>query len=109
MEAGPVTAPPLLSDAAEAVPPQERCDRRQPQPHRSAQTDQHAMNQSKLIALLGIILVVVLTVSSTVYTVDERERVIVVRPVKCCAMTTRPVCTSRCRSSTRCAISIRAS
>jgi membrane protease subunit HflC len=37
------------------------------------------MNQSKLIALLGIILVVVLTVSSTVYTVDERERVIVVR------------------------------
>ena len=37
------------------------------------------MNQSKLVALLGIILVVVLTVSSTVYTVDERERVIVVR------------------------------
>lgn len=37
------------------------------------------MNQSKLAALLGIILVVVLTVSSTVYTVDERERVIVVR------------------------------
>ena len=37
------------------------------------------MNQSKLIALLGIVLVVVLTVSSTVYTVDERERVIVVR------------------------------
>ncbi|MBI3574070.1 MAG: protease modulator HflC [Gammaproteobacteria bacterium] len=37
------------------------------------------MNQSKLIALLGIILVVVLTISSTVYTVDERERVIVVR------------------------------
>ena len=31
------------------------------------------MNQSKLIALLGIVLVVVLTVSSTVYTVDERE------------------------------------
>lgn len=37
------------------------------------------MSQSKLIALLGIILVVVLTVSSAVYTVDERERVIVVR------------------------------
>lgn len=37
------------------------------------------MNQPKLIALLGIVLVVVLTVSSTVYTVDERERVIVVR------------------------------
>lgn len=37
------------------------------------------MNQSKLVALLGIVLVVVLTVSSTVYTVDERERVIVVR------------------------------
>ena len=37
------------------------------------------MNQSKLVALLGIILVVVLTVFSTVYTVDERERVIVVR------------------------------
>lgn len=37
------------------------------------------MNQSKLVALLGIVLVIVLTVSSTVYTVDERERVIVVR------------------------------
>jgi len=37
------------------------------------------MNQSKLVALLGLILVVVLTVISTVYTVDEREKVIVVR------------------------------
>jgi membrane protease subunit HflC len=37
------------------------------------------MNQSKLVALLGLILVVVLTVGSTVYTVDEREKVIVVR------------------------------
>lgn len=37
------------------------------------------MNQNKIIALLGLILVVVLTVMSTVYTVDEREKVIVVR------------------------------
>jgi membrane protease subunit HflC len=37
------------------------------------------MNQNKLFALLGLILVVVLTVASTIYTVDEREKVIVVR------------------------------
>lgn len=37
------------------------------------------MNQSKLIALLGIILLVAITVRSTVYMVDEREKVIVVR------------------------------
>lgn len=37
------------------------------------------MNQNKLIALFGLILVVVLTVASTIYTVDEREKVIVVR------------------------------
>ncbi len=37
------------------------------------------MNQNKLIALFGLILVIVLTVVSTIYTVDEREKVIVVR------------------------------
>jgi len=37
------------------------------------------MNQSRLVTLLGLILVVVLTVASAVYTVDEREKVIVVR------------------------------
>ncbi len=37
------------------------------------------MNQNKLIALAGLILVIVLTVASTIYTVDEREKVIVVR------------------------------
>lgn len=37
------------------------------------------MNQNKLIALLGLALVVVLTITSTIYTVDEREKVIVVR------------------------------
>ncbi len=37
------------------------------------------MNQPRLVALLGLILVVVLTVASTLYTVDEREKVIVVR------------------------------
>lgn len=37
------------------------------------------MNQNKLIALFGLILVIVLTVASTIYTVDEREKVIVVR------------------------------
>lgn len=37
------------------------------------------MNQSKLLALLGIILLVGITVQSAVYMVDEREKVIVVR------------------------------
>jgi len=37
------------------------------------------MNQSKLIAVLGIVLLVAITVRSTVYMVDEREKVIVVR------------------------------
>lgn len=37
------------------------------------------MNQPKLVALLGLILVVVLAAVSTVYTVDEREKVVVVR------------------------------
>jgi len=37
------------------------------------------MNQSKLFALLGVILLVVVTVHSTFYAVDEREKVIVVR------------------------------
>ncbi len=37
------------------------------------------MNQNKLIALFGLIFIIVLTVVSTIYTVDEREKVIVVR------------------------------
>ncbi len=37
------------------------------------------MNQSKLFALLGIVLLVLITVKSTVYMVDEREKVIIVR------------------------------
>jgi membrane protease subunit HflC len=37
------------------------------------------MNQSKLLAVLGIILLVAITVRSTFYMVDEREKVIVVR------------------------------
>lgn len=37
------------------------------------------MNQSKLFAVLGIVLLVAITVRSTVYMVDEREKVIVVR------------------------------
>lgn len=37
------------------------------------------MNQSKLFAVLGIVLLVAITVRSTFYTVDEREKVIVVR------------------------------
>lgn len=37
------------------------------------------MNQSKLLALLGIILLVGITVHSTFYTVDEREKAIIVR------------------------------
>ncbi len=37
------------------------------------------MNQSKLLALVGIILLVAITVHSTLYMVDEREKVIVVR------------------------------
>lgn len=37
------------------------------------------MNQSKLLALLGIILLVAITVQSAFYMVDEREKVIVVR------------------------------
>ncbi|MBI3570017.1 MAG: protease modulator HflC [Gammaproteobacteria bacterium] len=37
------------------------------------------MNQSRLIALLGIVLLVAITVQSALYMVDEREKVIVVR------------------------------
>ncbi|BAV33615.1 membrane protein [Sulfuricaulis limicola] len=37
------------------------------------------MNQNKLLALLGIVLLVLITVKSAVYTVDEREKVIIVR------------------------------
>jgi membrane protease subunit HflC len=37
------------------------------------------MNQSKLFAILGIVLLVAITVRSTFYMVDEREKVIVVR------------------------------
>jgi membrane protease subunit HflC len=37
------------------------------------------MNQSKLFALLGVILLVAVTVHSTFYAVDQREKVIVVR------------------------------
>ncbi len=37
------------------------------------------MNQSKLLAVLGIVLLVAITVRSTFYMVDEREKVIVVR------------------------------
>jgi membrane protease subunit HflC len=37
------------------------------------------MNQNKLLALAGLILLVVLTVNSTVYSIDEREKAIVVR------------------------------
>jgi membrane protease subunit HflC len=37
------------------------------------------MNQSRLFAILGVILLVVVTVHSTFYAVDEREKVIVVR------------------------------
>ncbi len=37
------------------------------------------MNQSKLIAVLGIVLLVAITMRSTFYMVDEREKVIVVR------------------------------
>lgn len=37
------------------------------------------MNQTKLLALLGIVLLVGVTVNSTVYTVDERQKVIIAR------------------------------
>ncbi len=37
------------------------------------------MNQNKLLALLGIVLLVLITVKSAIYTVDEREKVIIVR------------------------------
>jgi membrane protease subunit HflC len=37
------------------------------------------MNQSKLLALLGIILLVGITIHSTFYTVDEREKAIIIR------------------------------
>jgi len=37
------------------------------------------MNQSKLFALLGIVLLVLITAKSAVYMVDEREKVIIVR------------------------------
>ena len=37
------------------------------------------MNQSKLLALLGIVLLVSITAKSAVYMVDEREKVIIVR------------------------------
>jgi len=37
------------------------------------------MNQNKLLALAGVILLVVLTVNSTVYSIDEREKALVVR------------------------------
>lgn len=37
------------------------------------------MNQSKLMALAGIVLLVAITVQSTLYMVDEREKVIIVR------------------------------
>ena len=37
------------------------------------------MNHSKLFALLGIILLVVITIHSSFYTVDEREKAIIVR------------------------------
>jgi modulator of FtsH protease HflC len=37
------------------------------------------MTQNKLLALAGLVLIVVLTLASSVYSVDEREKVIVVR------------------------------
>lgn len=37
------------------------------------------MNQSKLVAFAALILVIILTAMSTVYTVDEREKVVVAR------------------------------
>jgi membrane protease subunit HflC len=37
------------------------------------------MNQTKLLALLGIVFLVGVTVNSTVYTVDERQKVIIAR------------------------------
>lgn len=37
------------------------------------------MNQTKLLALLGIVLLVGVTVNSTIYTVDERQKVIIAR------------------------------
>jgi len=37
------------------------------------------MNQSRVAAILGIVLLVFMTVKSTVYSVDEREKVIIVR------------------------------
>ncbi len=37
------------------------------------------MNQNKLVALIALILLIVLTIGSSVYSVDEREKVIVVR------------------------------
>ena len=37
------------------------------------------MNQNKLMAVLGIVLLSLITVKSAVYTVDEREKVIIVR------------------------------
>ncbi len=37
------------------------------------------MNQTKLFALLGLILIVLLTAASTIYTVDEREKAVIVR------------------------------
>jgi membrane protease subunit HflC len=37
------------------------------------------MNQSKLLALAGLVFLLVITANATVYTVDERERAVVVR------------------------------
>lgn len=37
------------------------------------------MNQNKLLALIGLVLVLLLTIGSTVYSVDEREKVIITR------------------------------
>ncbi|MEK7206433.1 MAG: protease modulator HflC, partial [Pseudomonadota bacterium] len=37
------------------------------------------MNQTKLLALLGIVFLVAVTVNSTIYTVDERQKVIIAR------------------------------
>jgi membrane protease subunit HflC len=37
------------------------------------------MNQNKLLALVGLLLIVVLAIGSSIYSVDEREKVIIVR------------------------------
>ena len=37
------------------------------------------MNQTKLLAVAGLILLGVIIVASTIYTVDEREKTVVVR------------------------------